>query len=30
MQKKNKEIFLGDEGMGMGNRNELCGAVKQN
>ena len=27
MQKKNKEIFLGDEGMGMGNRNELCGGL---
>lgn len=31
MQKKNKEIFLGDEGMGMGKLwNELCGgAVNQ-
>lgn len=25
MQKKNKEIFLGGEGTGMGNRNELGG-----
>lgn len=25
MQKKNKEIFLGGEGTGMGNRNELVG-----